>query len=261
MMNKRGLSVFAGLCALLTIALCAVPSSAQMAEVKPKPPMLSYVANWQVPHARWADMEKSTAARNAIMEKAMADGTVVGYGDDLNLVHTADGWTHDTWWSSMSMAGLVKTLDKLMSADTSVSPTSAGPTKHYDLIFVSRYYNWKPGAYKNGYVHVSTYKFKADAPDDALDLLAQHLIVPTLEKLLADGAILEYEIDTQAIHTSAPGTFSVVYVTPTPEGLDTVNKAVRASAKEHPLGEDAFGAFEDYTGHRDELGKGNGVFK
>jgi hypothetical protein len=52
-----------------------------------------------------------------------------------------------------------------------------------------------------------------------------------------------------------------VYVTPTPEGLDTVQAAIRASGKAHPLSIDAFGSFEDYSGHRDELGKGNGVFK
>jgi hypothetical protein len=45
-MNKRGLSVFAGLCALLILVVWASPASAQMAEVKPKPAMYSYIANW-----------------------------------------------------------------------------------------------------------------------------------------------------------------------------------------------------------------------
>jgi len=259
-MNKRGLRVFAGLCALLMVTLCAVPSNAQMAEVKQKPAMYSYVANWQIPRAHWADLEKSAATRNAILEKAMADGTLIGYGEDINMVHSADGWTHDNWWSAMSMAGLVKILDQFLATEVSASP-SAIATKHYDLVFVSHYYSWKPGAYKGGYVHVSEYKFKADAPDDALDLLAQHLIVPAMDKLVADGTVTEYEIDEMAIHTSAPGTFSIVYVTPTPEGLDTVSAAIRALGKAHPLGIDAFGSFTDDNGHRDELGKGNGVFK
>jgi len=152
-------------------------------------------------------------------------------------------------------------LDQLMAGEVSGTPNAANPTKHWDEVYVSRYYNWKSGAYHNGYVHVSVYKFKADAPDDALDLLSQHMVVPVLEKLLAEGSIVEYEIDTQAIHTSAPGTFLIIYVTPTPEGLDTVNAATRANQKEHPLGVDAFGSFVDDSGHRDELLKGNGVFK
>jgi hypothetical protein len=52
-----------------------------------------------------------------------------------------------------------------------------------------------------------------------------------------------------------------VYVTPTPEGLDTVQATIRASGKAHPLSIDAFSSFVDDNGHRDELGKGNGVFK
>ena len=260
-MDKRMRCVFAGLCALLTVALCAAPSGAQMAEVKEKPAMCSYVANWQIPRSNWAEMEKSASTRNSLMQKAMADGTIVGYGDDLNLVHTPEGETHDTWWSAMSMAGLVKVLDQLMAGEVSSTPNAANPTKHWDNVYVSHYYNWKSGEYKGGYVHVSAYKLKADAPDDAVESVSKHMVVPILDKLLADGTIVEYEIDEMAIHTAAPGTFLIIYVTPTPEGLDTVQTAVRSSLKEHPLSGDAFGSFVDDNGHRDELLKGNGVFK
>jgi len=260
-MNKRLWSVFAGLCGLVMLTMCAVPSGAQMAEVKEKPAMYSYVANWQIPRAHWADLEKSASGRSAILEKALADGTIIGYGDDINLVHTSDGWTHDNWWSAMSLAGLVKVLDQFYAADASASPFSAGATKHWDEVLVSHYYNWKPGPYKGAYVHVSEYKLKADAPDDAVDSLAKHMVVPLLEKLVADGTVTEYEIDEMAIHTAAPGTFFIVYVTPTPEGLDTVQGAVRGALREHPLSSQAFGSMVDDSGHRDELGKGNGAFK
>jgi len=238
-----------------------MPLNAQMAEVKEKPAMYSYIANWQIPRAHWAEMEKSAAGRNAILEKALADGTIVGYGDDINLVHTAEGETHDNWWSAMSIAGLVKVLDKFFAADISASPNAASPTKHWDSIYVSHYYNWRSGAFKDGYVHVSAYKLKADAPDDAVESLSKHMIVPVLEKMLADSTILEYEIDTMAIHTEAPGTFSIVYVTPTPEGLDTVQAAIRGLVSDHPLSGQAFGSMTDDNGHRDELLKGSGVFK
>ena len=38
------------------------------------------------------------------------------------------------------------------------------------------------------------------------------MIVPLMEKALADGLIHEYEIDTEAIHTHAPGTFIIFYI-------------------------------------------------
>ena len=48
-----------------------------------------------------------------MVEKAIADGTIVGYGDDVNLVHPPDGPTHDGWWSAMSLAGVLDVLDRL----------------------------------------------------------------------------------------------------------------------------------------------------
>lgn len=258
-MSKRQWTVFAGLCGLMTLTLCAAQTRAQ--EVKPKPPMFTYVANWTLPADHWADANKAATSISSVMDKAIANGDLVGYGHDKNLVHTLDGETHDSWWSSMSMAGLVKTLDVLYATGLAPSPAMSSATKHWDHVYVSRYYNWKSGAYKDSYVHVSVYKLKADAPDDAQDQLSQHMVVPLLEKLLADGAISEYEIDSEAIHTDAPGTFAIVYVTPTPDGLDKVQSAIIDTLKAHPLLGQAFGSMTDDNGHRDELIKGDGVFK
>jgi len=253
-MHKRLWSVCAGLCGLATLLVAAVPGTAHAQEIKAKPALYSYVANWQFPRASWPDAEKALAPVNDMMQKAQADGTIVAYGNDVNLVHTLDGETHDNWWSSMSLAGLVKTLNQLRASGDAASPTMSA-AKHWDEVFVSHYYNWKSGSMKGGYTHVSVYKLKADAPDDAIGTLAQHMVVPVLEKLLADGTIVEYEIDTMAIHTSAPGEFYIVYITPTPEGLDTVQAAVRDAMKADPLKGDAFGSFVDDNGHRDGLYK------
>ncbi len=260
-MSKRLWSVLAGICGLLMLTLCAVPAGAQAAEVKEKPPMYSYIANWQIPRAHWAEMGSDISANKAILDKALADGTIVGYGNDENLVHQPDGETHDNWWSAMSMAGLIKVLDAFYASPNIASPALNSATKHWDLILVSRYYNWKSGAYKSGYTHVGLYKLKADAPDDALDTLSKQMVVPLLEKMLADGTIREYEIDTEAIHTDAPGTFSIVYVASSPEGLDTVTAAVVGTLKAHPLFGQAFGSTTVDSAHRDELVRGDGVFK
>ena len=260
-MNRRLWSVFAGICVFAMSTLWAVPSGAQGSEVKEKPPMYSYVANWQIPRAQWADMDKANAADKTILDKALADGTIVGYGNDENLVHQPDGETHDNWWSAMSMAGLIKVLDQFYSSGSTTAGPLASATRHWDLIMVSTYYNWHPGAYRSGYTHVSYYKLKADAPDDAIDLLSKNLVVPLLEKQLSDGSILEYEIDTEAIHTSDPSGFWIVYVASNPEGLDSVDKAVQQTLKSQPLSGPAFGGMTDFTVHRDELLRGEGVFK
>jgi hypothetical protein len=260
-MNKKMWCAFAVFCGLVMSTLCAIPLGAQTSEVKEKPPMYSYVSNWQIPRAHWAEMDKANAADKAILDKALADGTIVGYGDDENLVHQADGETHDNWWAAMSMAGLIKVLDQFYASSNIASPVLSSATKHWDLIFVSRYYNWKPGSWKGGYVHVGSYKLKADAADDAVGTISKQLVVPLLEKLLADGTILEYEIDTQAIHTEAPGSFDIIYVAANAEGVDKVSAAVAESVKTSPLVGTAFGSITDSAGHRDELLKGSGTYK
>lgn len=258
-MSKQHWNFLAGLCGFTALALASLASNAQ--EVKEKPPLYGYVADWQVPRASWGEFEKTYAADKAILDKALADGTIVGYGNDEAVVHTVDGPTHDNWWSAKSMAGLIKVLEQLGASGASTASPLSAATKHWDSIVVSTYYNWHPGAYKGGYTRVADYKIKADAPPDTFDDLNKHLIVPLLEKLLADGTIVEYEIDQLAVHTEAPGTFSVVYICPTAEGLDKVNAALQAAMNSDPMGGYAFNAVIDISAHRDELIRGDGVFK
>jgi len=242
------------------VAAAAAVASAQD-EPKEKPPMYSYVGFWSIPRAQWAEMDKNTALDQKILDKALADGTIVAYGNDLNLVHTAEGATHDDWWSAMSMAAMLNVLDKFYKSGTPTSPVLASATKHSDGIFVSRYYNWRPGTYKNAYTRVAMYKLKPDVPEHAIEALSKSYLVPLLEKLLADGALVEYEIDTEAIHTEAPGTFWVDVIAPTADGLDKLNAALRDRAKANPLGGSAFESMVDLAAHRDSLSSSTVAYK
>jgi hypothetical protein len=257
-MNKRLWSVSAAVLTLATLPICA---PAQAPEVKEKPRMYTYVAFWTIPRTQWADQEKLTASQLKFMEKGVADGALVGYGNDQNLIHQPDGPSHDTWFSAMSMAGLFNVLDGVYKSGMTTSPVQSGATKHWDSVFVSRYYNWHPGSFKDVYTEVSMYKLKADAPDNAIDLLSKNLFVPLMEKMLADGTIHEYEVDTEAIHTEAPGTFWIEYIAANAEGLDKVNAAVREAGKTNPLGGPAFGSMVDFTPHRDYLSRTNATYK
>lgn len=247
---------------VLVCALLAGSALAMLAqEVKEKPPMYTYVADWVIPRAQWQEMEKSNVNSQKILDKAMASGTIVGYGNDETLVHQPDAETHDNWWSAMSMAGLINVLEQFYQTGNASTPVQISATKHWDSILVSKYYNWHSGSFKNGYTHVGTYRLSKDAPDDAVDVLSKNLVVPLLEKLLAAGTIQEYEIDTQAIHTDAPGTFSIVYIASSPDGLDKVDAAVRETVKASPLSGPAFGSMTESAGHRDELARTSGTYK
>jgi hypothetical protein len=177
------------------------------------------------------------------------------------VVHTADGYTHDGWFSSMSMAGLLTPLSDLMQGGNTTTAVFASATKHDDQIFSSRYYSWKSGSWKGAYTHTAIYKLKDSAPDDAVDTLAKSFIVPLLDKLLAEGTIVEYEIDEQAVHTDSPALFFLDYITPTADGLDKVTKALGEAIKAEPLASPAFGSMVDFSVHRDVLVRGDVTYK
>jgi hypothetical protein len=251
----------AALAALTLTVAGSGPSVAQSADVKEKPALYTYVANWTLPRARWPELEKATAANQKVMDKAVAAGTLVGYGDDSTLVHRDEGTTHDSWWSSMSMAGIFNTLDDLYKSGNVTSAVLASATKHSDSLYVSHYYNWKAGSWKGAYTHSADYSLKPDAPNDAIDTLAQTFIVPMMEKLLAEGTVIEYEIDVEAIHTESPNSFTIIYLTPTAEGLDKVNAAVRDSFAKLKLVGPAMDSMIDFSKHRDGLALTSATYK
>jgi hypothetical protein len=260
-MSRELWKVFAGLGALAISAVWTGPAAAQMAEVKEKAPLYTYVAEWNIPRAQWAEMAKGNAASQKVMDQAVADGTIVGYGSDRTVVHQSDGITHDNWWSAMSMAGVLNVLDRVEKAGDSGTSVLASATDHSDGIYVSHYYNWHPGSWKGGYTFYASYTLRPDAPDDAVAMLSKSMFVPVLEKLLVDGTIEEYEIDTQALHTEAPGTFLIVYLAPNAEGIDKVNAAIREAVKSKPLDGPAFESMVTDPAHRDSLVRSDATYK
>jgi len=252
---------FLTMCAIAVVVSGAGRAVAQTPEVKEKPPLYSYIGFWTIPRAQWADMEKSTVTDEKLLAKALASGTVVGYGNDRNLVHTPDGPTHDDWWSSMSLAGVLNVLDQFYQSGNTTTPVLGSATRHWDNIYVSRYYNWHSGTIKNGYTYVASYQLKADAPNNAVETLSKSLVVPLLEQQLAAGNIQEYEIDTEAVHTDAPGIVLIVYIANSAEGLDKVNAARLEALKANPLAGPGFGSMIDSPAHRDYLSRTNATYK
>jgi hypothetical protein len=260
-MNRKLWNVFAGLGAIAMSTVWTGQACAQTSEVKEKPALYTYVADWNFPREQWANVKKAIASTQRVMDKALAEGTLVGYGTDEILVHQADGQTHDDWWSSMSLAGVLSVLDQIGKGGDSASSVLTSATDHRDNIYVSHYYNWKPGALKDGYTYEGSYRLKPDAPDGAVDLISKRLVVPLLEKLLADGTLQEYEVDTQEIHTEAPGMFSIVYLAAHADGLDKVNAALDEAIRTDPMGSMAFAAMVDLSAHHDDLAHSRATYK
>jgi hypothetical protein len=249
---------------LAVLGMTAMLAGAQTLEVKEKPPLYRYVSYWTFPRAHWADVDKDTATGNQkILAAALADGTLVGYGDTENQVHSVEGFTHNNWWQANSIAGLMKVLGALDKGGGSSSPLVVSSTRHWDQIYISSFYNWKAGSWKGAYGYTGTSKLKPDAPaaGDAVRALSS-FYVPVFEKMLADGIIVEYEIDREMIHTTdARGQIHFSFVMPSAEGLDKFQAALGAAIDENSLIGPAFGSMTVNFTEQFDFVKVNATFK
>ncbi|HEY6129922.1 MAG TPA: hypothetical protein VIW23_17250 [Candidatus Acidoferrum sp.] len=222
-----------------------------------KPPIYTYVSEWAVPRAMWADFKKEDDADVDVLKKAVADGTLISSGTFAVLNHQEGEATHGSWFSATSMANLMKVLEGLRAAPGATSPVLAA-SKHWDYILSSTNYNGHSGTFTNGYLRVARWPAKAGSNDPDGKIL-KATMVGILEKLFAEGALHYYTIEQENIHSEDPGTRFVVFVTNGAEGLDKFNAAVTSWGKSDPALGAAYGTLVDAHGHRDVLARVNSM--
>ena len=236
---EEGKQAARGVAALAVLGMTATLAGAQTDAVKEKPPLYTYESYWAFPPAHWGDVDKENATSNQkVLAPALADGTIVGYGDEENLVHPEQSFTHDNWWQAKSQlpVDMMKLIEAFHEAGGSSSPLLASSTQHWSQVYVSRFYNWKAGSWKGAYGLRLAYKLRPGThPGDAMRLLSGSY-VPTLEKLLADGAIVKYEIDRELVYSAdSPGQIIFTFVAPSADGLKKFYAVLRAAFNENPL--------------------------
>jgi hypothetical protein len=240
------------ICAFAFSMYTASPASAQSTSTQ-KPPLYTYVAEWSVPRAMWADYQKITAGEMDGLTKLVADGTILSFGSFTILNHQEGQPTHGSWFQAASMANLMKVLEDVRTAPTATSQVFAA-SKHWDYILESHNYNARSGSFKNGYLRVGHWKYKAGTSDPDGKIM-KATAVALLEKLQADGAIYSYEFDEEVIHSDDPNAFYMAIVTNGAEGLDKLTTALEESEKKDPAGMAGFGSLLDEQGHRDFLSR------
>ena len=239
---------------IFAVAAWMACGAAAAGEVQEKAPMYSYQTIWTLPRARWPQMQQAVSADRPILDRVLEQGALIAYGNDINPIHTADGWTQVTWWAGPSLTGLFKVVDALASQPASSSVLTAA-IRQQDGIYISRYYNWWPGAYDGLFTYIGIYKLRADAPPDAVATLSKDSIVPLLEMLLADRTLVEYEIDEEVFHTAAPRTFFVNYMALSPESLLKANGALADRLDGRPVSSAAASHLIDTPAYRGSLSR------
>ncbi|MBZ5515657.1 MAG: hypothetical protein LAN62_12615 [Acidobacteriia bacterium] len=238
-------------CSLIFVALAAgLPLRAQSAD-QGKAPMYSYISEWAVPRAQWADMEKLDDQEKSLMDKLIADGTIVSYASFTNLLHQEGEPTHGTWFSAMSEGKLLKALEAVYAQGTTTAPVQAA-SKHWDYLTVSRLYNQRSGKFDGGYLIVSFWNVKPGHMHEVRDL-EKNNIVPVLEKLLAEGTVTAYGMETEDFHAGKLGRADFYVTVSDAAAMDTVDKALDDVFEKNPALEAAFRSMTESEGHRDYL--------
>jgi hypothetical protein len=234
--------------------LLAAPAKAQSAAAE-KASVYTYVSEWAVPRAMWADYKKEDDADLEAMKKAMADGTIVSYGSFAVLNHQDGAPTHGSWFAATSMANLMKVLEGLRSSPGATAPVLAA-SKHWDFILRSTEHNGHAGTFTNGYLRVARWPAKAGG-NDPDGKIQRATMVGILEKLFTEGALHSYTIDEEVVHSEDPGTTYVVFVANGAEGLDKFDAALAEMRKSNPVALAAYGTLIESHGHRDTLARVN----
>lgn len=249
-MRRRITGIVFVVCAF-TVAMLMAGNAWTQSASQEKAPVYTYVSEWAVPRAMWNDYQKSQAQEDEMMKKLVADGTLVSYGSFSVLNHQEGAPTHGTWFEAHSVANLMKVLEGLRASPDSTNAVLSA-SKHWDLILESKNYSAHSGTFKNGYLRVGTWKYKAGA-NDPDDKILKATMVAMLEKLMADGALHSYQIDEEVVHSQNPGLFHVAIVANGAEGIDKFNAAIDENEKKNPAGWAGFGGLLDPEGHRDFL--------
>ena len=249
-MQKRGLWA---ICFMVLGVLAAGTSLRAQGGDEGKAPLYIYVSQWAVPRAQWPDMAKSDVEHRAVEDKLLADGTIMGYGESVNLIHTEGQPTHTGWITASSEENILKALEAFRAEPDTTSSVLAA-SKHWDHFMVSRMYNSRPGNYEGGYASGSQWEVKP-GQGRAFQNLLKTRVVPVLEKLLADGVLAAYSVDYQDYHTAAPGQVTVVAMTTDASGLDKMDAAFEATFAKDPEIGPAMGSLTEPGSHRDFLGR------
>ena len=224
--------------------------AAQGAQPMADQAVYTYVALWDVPRADWADIEKFYKDARPALNKLVASGTIVAYGNARAWVHDSSGFTHANWVTASSFAQMDAALKAIR--DALPQPAAFGKSKHVDEVLRSTVHGGKPGASGTGMLWVAQYAVKPGQMD-AFSQLFESQLRPLFEEQVAAGTILSYSLNFHAVHEEDPGGVSVVYLLPDAAAIDKFQAALVANEVKNPELGAAMLATMDFASHRDSI--------
>jgi hypothetical protein len=204
---------------------------------------LTSVATFKVaPGKENAFVEKGKAFAPTL-DKLMESGVVLAYGIDVDMLHVPGNNNVDFWvvipnFDAMdkeegAIQEFIKANPGLMGDLTAMTDMSA----HHDLVVRTRENgrNSVPAGSKP----IEDFDMVRVKPGHMQDFVTmfKKYDQPVYDKLVADGVIYAYEMDTEAVHTMEPGLVWVIVTMPNLGAKDKVNAAFDEADKKLSDGE------------------------
>ena len=224
-MNRRWIGVVVG---LILVALAVASSPIAFSQMEQGQPIVyTYVSQFQVPRANWAQYSENTEkAFVPLAEKMVADGTILSYSTFETVVHTPEGYTHGSAWSSSSIAGLTKVLDEVRKAGP--QPGQIVATKHVDFLMQTSMYAMGSGGGAPAYLRVVCQNAKPDKPEAYAAALKKYLW-PTLDEQVKKGVASYVGLDSQYVNNESPSLRCLVITYPNADSMDKWAAAINAT--------------------------------
>jgi hypothetical protein len=214
---------------MLVLGALTMPSRAAAQQPPQQPPgqlVFTYVTQWNVPRAQWADMGKVFADLKPTVNRLVDDGTLTGYGFFENLVRTENSGTHGVWIEAGSISGILQALAALQPK-TTASPVLVNAKEH-DEFLRSTTNGSKSGTFQNGYLWVASFPMKQGHAADWNNVFGR-VVKPVLDQLLADGTLAGYRYEGTLIHHSEGSWSTYAYFGLSSDASDHVETAMRAA--------------------------------
>ncbi len=227
-------------------AVCVLSLLGSVAPTQPQEPTYyTFVAEWAVERSQWSEfVNHFERNERPVLERLMADGTLVGWGAFESVLHVPGESTHGIWWTSRTIAGIERTRAELIRL--APSPALLSAQLHRDYFLSAALHKAKTGSGSGGYLYVSSYLTQPGKGQQWRQLWDKYR-QPVFDELLNRGTIVFYGIDTEDVHTNDPGLRFVVHVSANAEAEDKIAAAFAAAAGKRSAEENRAiaAAFED----------------
>jgi len=199
-----------------------------------------------------------------VLDKLLDAGLVTAYGIDVDMLCVPGENNVAFWYDTPNFATMQKAedaIEEFQKANPKVMAdliAMADMTKHSDHIIGARVKNKRSVPAGARVVNdEDQMQVKPERMEEFLGLFDKY-DKPVLDKLLADGVIYWYELDTEVVHTRAPGGVTLIVVMPDLGTKDKVRAAfdesfVKLPEAERNVLEKLFYDMTDIDKHRDTL--------